>query len=205
MTAIGTGVAHEKTVSEFHVVEILGCFLAIVCSDPDEASPNSPQTFRSWEGRCLFLQIPRNAKSVVCILKLRRNARTRRATRNLNLVPPRSSARTAPLPLRRSLRVALRRTAIIYRREPVRAPLVHVRPNVAKPVRVSFRTSHRLGPVLPAHRIVSQMLRRLVAPRKLFLLHAAARRAFPFRFRRQTISPPASRAQPLTVSHRIKP
>src|SRR5580698_4651553 len=49
------------------------------------------------------------------------------------------------------------------------------------------------------------MLWRLIAPRKLLLLHAAARRAIPFCFRRQTVSPPARRAQPLAVSHRIKP
>src|SRR5580704_9194569 len=153
----------------------------------------------------LFPHIPHNAKSIIRILKFRRYARTRRATRHLNLVPPRSSARTFPRPPRRPLRVALQRRAIIFRRKPIRAPLVHVCPNVAKPVRASFRSPHRLRPAPPARGIIRQMLRRLVAPRKLFLLHSTARRTFPLRFRRQTISPPATRAQPLAVSHRIKP
>src|SRR5271168_358550 len=153
----------------------------------------------------LFPQIPRHAKSIIRILKFRRDARPRRAARNLNLMPPRSPARTAPRPLRGSLRIPLRRRAVILCRKPIRAPLVHVRSNIAKPVRVSFRLPHRLRPALPARGIIRQMLRRLIAPRKLFLLHAAARRAFPFCFRRQTISSPASSAQPLAISHGIKP
>ena len=126
----------------------------------------------------LLPHIPHNAKSVIRILKFRRYAGPRRASRHLNLVPPRSSARTFPRALCRPLWIALRRRAVIFRRKPIRAPLVHVRPNIAKPVRVSFRSSHRLRPALPAHGIICQMLRRLVAPWELFLLHAAARRAF---------------------------
>jgi hypothetical protein len=47
MTAIGTRVAHEKTVSEFHIVDIRGCFLAIIYGDPDAGPLHSPQTVLS--------------------------------------------------------------------------------------------------------------------------------------------------------------
>jgi hypothetical protein len=100
--------------------------------------------------RSLNPHIPHNAKSVIRILKFWRYARPRRASRHLNLMPPRSPARTFPCSLRSSLRIPLRRRAVIFRRKPVRAPLVHVRPYVAKPVCVSFRASHWLRSVLPA-------------------------------------------------------
>jgi hypothetical protein len=48
MTGIGTRVAHEKTASEFYVVDICGYFLAIICCEPDAVSRNSPQTITAW-------------------------------------------------------------------------------------------------------------------------------------------------------------
>ena len=76
----------------------------------------------------LFLR--HNPEAIIRIPEIRRNAASRRAPGNLNLMPPRAPARSPPCPAFRPPRILGRRDRIVAGIEPIAAPLVDVLANI---------------------------------------------------------------------------
>src|SRR3954454_21012725 len=107
-----------------------------------------------------------DAEAVVRILQVRRNTRTGRTARDLDVVSPRTASGRTPLPVFGAARISLRRFGIIIRRKPIAAPFVNVVAQVVKPVWIRLIASHRFRPRLPPEGIVRQLFRRRVSPWK---------------------------------------
>src|SRR5580704_3890331 len=153
----------------------------------------------------LRLNVARYAKSIIRILKFRRDARPRSTARHLCLMPPRTAARGSPRSFLRALRIALRRNAIVIGVEPVGAPFMDICADVEEAVGVFFCLADALRRGLPARRVIFEGFERGVAPGVEFLLGAATRCAFPFGFGWQTVALMRERAQPFAVRHRVEP
>src|SRR5207244_676387 len=126
-----------------------------------------------------------DAKSVVGVLGVRREARSRRAAADLHGVAPRAAAGGAARAALRPPRVVLWRGRVIAGGVPVATPLVNVLADVVQAVAVRRALRHRLGTVQPPLLVAEARLRRRVSPRKTRPLHAAARRALPLRLGRE--------------------
>src|SRR5258708_34611732 len=133
-------------------------------------------------------QEPRDSETIVRVLKLRRDARTRRRARHLNMMPPGSAPRGPAAAALRPERISFRRASVVTVVVPVGAPFMDVFAEIVKPVSIRRIQTHRLWPQLPPLRIIGNHLRRRIAPRVKQTFRAAASRTFPFGFARQTIA-----------------
>src|SRR5258708_7623765 len=133
-------------------------------------------------------QGPRDSETIVRVLKLRWDARTRRRARHLNMMPPRAAPRSPAAAALRPERILLRRAPVVAVVVPVGAPFMDVVAEIVKPVSIRRIQPHRLWSQLPPLRIIGNHLRRRIAPRVKQPLRASASRTFPFGFARQTIA-----------------
>src|ERR1017187_3447449 len=115
-----------------------------------------------------------HAEPVVRIAEFRWDAAPRGAARNLDLVPPGASARSAPCARGRPLRILDGRDGIVSRVVPVGAPFVHVLAYVVKAEGVGRGGAYRLGRVGPAGVVAGALEHRLIPPRINLLLQPAA-------------------------------
>src|SRR6266481_3367448 len=164
---------------------------------------------RAFARRCCNLirrtLTPCNAKPIVRILKLWRDAGAGRRARNLDVVPPRAATRCPAATHCRPLWISLRRASVVSGVVPIGTPFVHVVAKVVEPVRVRRIQSDRLGPFFPATRIFGEVFRRRVSPRVKRILHATSGGAFPLGFGGQSIMLRARDREPFTIRHRIQP
>src|SRR5215469_15664413 len=96
------------------------------------------------------------AKAVIGVFELGRDAGARRRTRHLDVVAPGTSAGGAALAARRPLRVALGRNGVVAGVVPIGAPFVDIVAEIVEAVRIRGVDADRLRPVLPARRIVRE-------------------------------------------------
>src|SRR5208282_46151 len=129
-----------------------------------------------------MLLIAGHLESIIRILEFRWNARSCRASRHLDVMPPRSAARSFACAVIRSPRISLGRDGVVAGIVPVAAPLMYVVTNIVESKAVRRVAGHRLGPSLPALLIIRQSLRRFVSPGKIPLLQPAPGSALPFCF-----------------------
>src|SRR6516165_7193180 len=121
------------------------------------------------------------------------------------MVPPRSSAGSAPLSALRPQRVTFRRNRIIVRIKPVAAPLVHVLTHLEQTEGIAVRLAHRFGTVLPALRKTGLLGRWGIAPRKCAFTRSSAGPILPLCFGRKSIDIPTHLGEPLAIVGRIEP
>src|SRR5262249_15398281 len=97
-------------------------------------------------GECLETHLPRvtyYTEPVVGVLEGRRNARPRGASADLDVMPPGTPARGSPVAGFGPRRIPLRRRGVVVLREPVRAPLVDVFPDIEHTICVRRLLAHR--------------------------------------------------------------
>src|SRR5579862_7038344 len=100
----------------------------------------------------------------------------------------------------RTARIAIGRCGVVIRVVPVAAPFVDVVANIVEAESVRSVMGHRLWTGLPARGVVRARVRRVVTPRKLFLLETAAGSAFPLGFGGQAVASGRLFTQPFAVA-----
>lgn len=146
-----------------------------------------------------------HAKAIIRVFELRRDAGSSRASRHLDLVPPRASARSFSLAILRSSRVPVRRNCIVFGPKPVAAPLVNVLAHFKQAITVRLRVPYWLRTGLPAAVVAEVGIRRVIPPRVQHSLHSASRRSLPFCFCGEAIELARHCGKPRAIRRRIEP
>ena len=101
-----------------------------------------------------------DAKPVVGVLELRRNARARRVSTHLDVMPPGTSPRSLSRAIDWSLRISIGRVTVIVRVVPIGTPFVHVVSHVRESVCAGGKETDRLRPTFPAVCIIGERVGR---------------------------------------------
>src|SRR4029077_5562533 len=144
-------------------------------------------------------------EAVIGVLKIGRDAGAGGAARHLCRMAPGTSARGAPCPFRRTLRIAIGGDGVVAGIEPVGAPFVDIRADVEKAESVLLCAAHGFGSLLPSRGIICQRFERGVAPGIDLLLEPPARGAFPFGFGGQAVVVSSALAEPFAIGCGIEP
>src|SRR5712692_7014138 len=107
----------------------------------------------------------RDSEAIVRVLKLRRNAGTRRRARHLNMMPPRAASRSPAAAALWPQRISFRRAPVVAVVVPVGAPFMDVVAGVVEPVSIRRIQTHRLRSQLPPLVVIGNRLRRRISPR----------------------------------------
>jgi len=147
----------------------------------------------------------RDSETVVSIFELRRDTRARGSAAGLDVMPPGATSRGATATIRRPLRIAGGRAAVVAGVIPVRTPLMHVVAQIVKAVRIRRIHTYRFRPALPTQRVIGKQLGRLVSPWVQGVFSVRASSPLPFGFARQAITLGSCATEPLAVVHSFMP
>jgi len=152
-----------------------------------------------------LLSLARHPEPVIRILKLRRNAGPGCAAADLDVMPPRTAARSAPRASLRTDWVSLRRGRIVVRRIPIAAPLVNIFADIVQAEPVWSRFAYRFRSCSPALHVIRTRLWRFISPGKQLTFDSSACRSLPLRLRGQSKTPTRSARQPFAIPHGVEP
>src|SRR5580692_11236436 len=79
-----------------------------------------------------------DAETVIGVLELGGNARSRGASRDFRVVPPRAATRSAAGSRGGTSRIAVGRHAVVVGVEPIRAPFMHIRADAEQAICVAL-------------------------------------------------------------------
>ena len=166
--------------------------------DPVTQSPTLPD-----------YQIARDSQSVVGVLKFRRDARSRRAARHLDVMTPGTSAGSLARGLHRALfrsaGIAFGSDCVVIRIVPVAAPFVDVVADVAQAETAGWVLRDRLRTVLPTTGVIGKRLWWFVSPGKLLLFETSPGGTLPLCLGGKAEPAPGLRAQPVAVTYGLVP